>query len=178
MPATPINPLNHIHGPQVKNPLLTSFQWERRKPMGYYRQKIQCHHKITAWHNNRTFRFLVKPAWTTSVISLFVRELQGFFLGSVVPRCNALFGYFRNKASSLAGPEPNARLRRGALWAVLYDVIVLSQPCYDLFEKMAYMTQTTYCKRFDNSCYHCKLGLYEYQKTRRIIGIDLYVEDM
>ena len=38
------------------------------------------------------------------------------------------------------------------------------------------MTQTTYCKRFGNFCYHCKFGLYEYQKTRRIIGIDLYVD--
>jgi len=61
---------------------------------------------------------------------------------------------------------------------VLYDVIVLSQPCYDLFEEMAYMIQTTYCKLFYNSCYHCKFGLYEYKKTRRIIGIDLYVDDM
>jgi len=43
-------------------------------------------------------------------------------------------------------------------------------------EKMSYMIQTTCCKRFDNSCYPCKLGLYEYQKTRRIIGIDLYVD--
>jgi len=43
---------------------------------------------------------------------------------------------------------------------------------------MAYMIQTTYCKRFDNSSFHCKFGLYEYQKTRRIIGIDLYVDDM
>jgi len=59
---------------------------------------------------------------------------------------------------------------------VLYGIIVLSQPCYNLFVKMAYMIQTTYCKRFDNSCYHCKLGLYEYQKTPRIIGIDLYVD--
>jgi len=40
------------------------------------------------------------------------------------------------------------------------------------------MIQMTYCKRFDNSCYHCKFGLYEYQKTRRTIGIDLYVDDM
>jgi len=46
----------------------------------------------------------------------------------------------------------------GPPWAVLYDVIVFSQPCYDLFEKMAYMIQTKYCKRFDNSCYHCKFG--------------------
>ena len=43
---------------------------------------------------------------------------------------------------------------------------------------MADMIQTTYCKRFDKSCYHCKFGLYEYQKTRRIIGIDLYVDDL
>ena len=43
---------------------------------------------------------------------------------------------------------------------------------------MAYMIQTTYCKRFDNSSFHCKFGLYEYQKTRRIIGIDLYVDDV
>jgi len=49
---------------------------------------------------------------------------------------------------------------------VLYDVIVFSQPCYDLFEKMAYMIQTTYCKRFEYSCYQCKFGLYEYKKTR------------
>jgi len=42
---------------------------------------------------------------------------------------------------ALAGAGPNARFRRGALWAVLHDVIVLSQPCHDLFEKMpmAYM---------------------------------------
>jgi len=40
------------------------------------------------------------------------------------------------------------------------------------------MIQTTYCKRFDNSCYHCKVGLYEYKKTRRTIGIDLYVDDV
>jgi len=40
------------------------------------------------------------------------------------------------------------------------------------------MIQTTYCKRFGNSCYHCKFGIYEYQKTRRIIGIDLYVDDL
>jgi len=40
------------------------------------------------------------------------------------------------------------------------------------------MIQTTYCKRFSNSCYHCKFGIYEYQKTRRIIGIDLYVDDL
>ena len=68
----------------------------------------------------------------------------------------------------------------GPLWAVFYDVIVLSQSCWDLFEKMAYMIQTTYCKRFDNSCYYCKSGLYEYQKTRRITGIYLYldVDDM
>jgi len=39
---------------------------------------------------------------------------------------------------------------------VLYDVIVLSQPCYDLFEKMTYMDI----------------------KNRRIIGIDLYVDDI
>jgi len=69
-------------------------------------------------------------------------------------------------------------LGAGLFWAVLYDVIVRSQPCYDLFEKMAYMIQTIYCKRFDNSCYHCKFGLYEYQKTWRIIGIDLYVDDL
>jgi len=59
---------------------------------------------------------------------------------------------------------------------VLYDVTVLSQPCYDLFEKMAYMIQTAYCKRCDNSCRHCKIGRYEYQKARRIIGIDLYID--
>jgi len=35
------------------------------------------------------------------------------------------------KLMRLLGPGsgPNARLRRGTLWAVLYDVIVLSQPC-------------------------------------------------
>jgi len=43
---------------------------------------------------------------------------------------------------------------------------------------MVYMIQTTYCKRFDNSSYHCKFGPYEYQKTWRIIGIDLYADDM
>jgi len=61
---------------------------------------------------------------------------------------------------------------------VLYDVTLLSQPCYDLFEKMAYIMQTTHCKRFDNSCYHCKFGLSEYQKSRRIIIIDLYADDL
>jgi len=40
---------------------------------------------------------------------------------------------------ALAGAGPNARLGAGPLWAVLYDVIVLIQPCYDLFEKMAYI---------------------------------------
>jgi len=55
---------------------------------------------------------------------------------------------------------------------------MLSQPCYDLFEKMAYMIQATYCKRFDNSCYPSKLDVYEYQKTRRITGIDLCVDDL
>ena len=69
-------------------------------------------------------------------------------------------------------------LGAGPLWEVLYDVIVLSQPCYNLFEKMAYMIQATYCKRFDNSCYHCKFGLYECQKTHRIIGIDQHVNNL
>jgi len=69
-------------------------------------------------------------------------------------------------------------LGAGPLWAELYDVIVLSQPSYDLFEKLAYMIETTYCKRFDNSCYHCKFDVYEYQKTRRIIGIYLYVDNL
>jgi len=41
---------------------------------------------------------------------------------------------------------------------------------------MSYMTQTTYCKRFDNSCHHCKFDLYEYQKARRVIGIDVHVD--
>ena len=43
---------------------------------------------------------------------------------------------------ALAGAGPKARLQdfgAGPLWAVLYDVIVLSQPCYDRFEKMAYI---------------------------------------
>jgi len=62
-----------------------------------------------------------------------------------------------------AGPS---RCEAQCLCAVLYDVIVFSQPCYDLFEKMAYMIQTTYCKRFEYSCYQFKFGLYEYQKTR------------
>jgi len=75
---------------------------------------------------------------------------------------------------------PMQDLGAGTPWAVLYDVIVFSQPCYDFLEKMAYMIQTTCLKRFDNSCYHRKFGLYEYKKTRRIIGIDLYgdVDDM
>ena len=42
----------------------------------------------------------------------------------------------------------------------------------------AYVIQTTYCKRFGNSCYHCKFGLYEYKKTRRIIVIDLFEDDL
>ena len=80
---------------------------------------------------------------------------------------------------ALAGAGPNARLRRRApVSSDFYDVIVISQPCYDLFEKMGYIIQTTHCKRFDNSCYHCKFGLYEYQKTRRIIWIDLHVGDL
>jgi len=36
---------------------------------------------------------------------------------------------------ALAGAGPNARHGRGALGAVLYDVIVLSQPCYNPFAK-------------------------------------------
>jgi len=45
-------------------------------------------------------------------------------------------------ALALAGAGPNARQRCRALsdqWFYLHDIFVLSQPCYDLFDKMAYM---------------------------------------
>jgi len=52
---------------------------------------------------------------------------------------------------ALAGAGPNARLGAGPLWAVLYGVIVLSQPCYHLFDENILAK-----------------SLHEYQKRRQI----------
>jgi len=45
-------------------------------------------------------------------------------------------GHWQGRPKQVRGPMQD--LGAGPLWAVLYDVIVFSQPCYDLFEKMAY----------------------------------------
>jgi len=60
---------------------------------------------------------------------------------------------------ALAGAGPNATHRGGAPLDQWYcDVIVLSQPCYDLFDLNV----------------SAKL-LYEYQNRRQIIGVNTYV---
>jgi len=58
---------------------------------------------------------------------------------------------------ALEGAGPNARLRRGVpLSSILWR----------------HRAQSTVLRRFWEN------GLYEYQNTRRIIGIDLYVDDI
>ena len=43
-------------------------------------------------------------------------------------------------------------LGAGSLWAVFYDVIVLIQPCYDFFEKMAHMNIKKHIKLLELIC--------------------------
>jgi len=61
---------------------------------------------------------------------------------------------------------------------VLYNVIVLSQPCYDLFEKMVNMIQTNIANVSITPIIIANLAYMNIKKHGELLELNLYVDDM
>ena len=61
---------------------------------------------------------------------------------------------------------------------MLYNVIVLSQPCYDLFEKMVNMIQTNIANVSITPIIIANLAYMNIKKHGELLELNLYVDDM
>jgi len=61
---------------------------------------------------------------------------------------------------------------------VLYNVIVLSQPCYDLFEKVVNMIQTNIANVSITPIIIANLAYMNIKKHGELLELNLYVDDM